>query len=349
MFPENDFMLPLHAIAQAARYFTVPLGVALLLSLAACGGGGDAGDGSAELLAADEASGTKSALALSGNRSATNTLEVDLTISGHPHKVDVYRPAGATRAIVFLHGHGGRKWQMAYDLGLNRRMAPPSSRSVDWSWLALNGVIAVFPQGQVKAGSTQPTWSNYVMDSGQDDVAFLQALSSYVKSQYGVREVSLSGHSAGGTMSARIWCEATTSYKTFVSMAGPMPSATYPVPSPTCTPLSMAPYYAIMGGKDSTLPKFQAGTTAPTPEQVAAGLTEPYLVSEWVRDRDRGQRICGETTGLGDATAAASGPTWSNCTARVKFTVVSNADHPIASLAQYAGVRMVDMIAGFAK
>jgi len=277
----------------------------------------------------------------------SNTLQVAITIPGYPHTVDVYRPAGATRAIVFLHPHGGRSGQVAYDLGLNRYMAAPTTKSVNWDWLARNGIIAVFPQGQIKPGSALPTWSNHVMNSGQDDVAFLKALSAHVKAQFGATEVSLAGHSSGGTMTARMWCEGTTSYKAFVSLAGPMASAAYPAWSTSCTPLAAAPYLMVVGGKDTKLTLFAAGVTSPTPEQIAAGLTDTVLTAEWKRHQDRSTSVCGATPALGDGVAATSGPTWNACTAQVRYTVVSDADHPIASLEQYAGVKMLDVIAGF--
>lgn len=318
-----------------------------LLALAGCGGGGSEGDERALPLAASRGNeGTAPAPAAAAS---TNTLQVGIRIPGHPHKVDVYRPAGATRALVFLHGDGGRAWLSAFDLGINKAKTLPAAKNVNWDWLSRNGIIAVFPQGQPTPGTTVPTWSNYVFDSGQDDVAFLKALASYVKSQYGATEVTLAGHSAGGTMTARMWCEATTAYKAFVSLAGPMPSPVYPAPGSTCTPLAAAPYQVVIGGKDSKLSYFAAGVTSPTPEQASAGLTDSILVSEWRRYLDRSQMVCGETADLGGSTPAAAGPIWNACGTRNRYAVITNADHPIASLEQYAGIRMADLIAGFAR
>ncbi len=342
---------PLHA---ALRPAALPLTAAVCLLLAACGGG-----------AVDEPTEQAQSLTRSGDTKATisgasaakaglpaapaNTLLADIRIPGFPHKVTVYRPAGATKAIVFLHGHGGNTWQLAYDLGFNKVMAPQTARNVNWDWLSRNGIIAVFAQGQAGPGSKLPTWSNYVFDSGQDDVAFLTALSNYVRAQYGVSPVALSGHSAGGVMTARMWCEATFAFDDYVSLAGPMPSTTYPLPGPTCTPAAPAPYYIVIGGKDSKLSMFAAGVTTPTPQQVSAGLTDTILTSEWARHQDRSNIACRETPTLGAAVADATGPTWNSCDARVRYKVVTNADHPIASLEQYAGIKMVDLIARFMK
>jgi len=330
-------------LACAHRSFLLTFAAAFCLSLAACGGSSDDANADPETAQADEAS-KSHALAVA----QTNTLQTSVIIPGFPHKVDVYRPAGATKAIVFLHGHGGRNWQIAYDLGFNRVMAPVVAKNVNWDWLASNGIIAVFPQGQAIAGSL-PTWSNYVFNSGQDDVAFLKALSSFVKTQYGASEVSLSGHSSGGVMTARMWCEATTSFKGYVSIAGPMVSPNYPGLGTTCTPLAPAPYYMLVGNKDTKLINFTIGVVSPTPEQMAAGLTDTILVSEWMRHSDRSKRNCSETPALQSAAVAASGPTWNSCDSRVRYSVVANADHPIASLEQNAGMRMADIVAGFVK
>lgn len=314
--------------------------------LAACGGG-TAGDETIDAQAAQQ-SGDAKATKLAA-AAPTPTLKVGIRLPGFPHKVDVYQPAGATKAIVFLHGHGGTTWQLAHDLGFNRVLAPVAAKNVDWDWLARNGIIAIFAQGQALPGTTRPTWNNYVFDSGQDDVAFLKSLATYVRTQLGATEVSLSGHSSGGTMTARMWCEAPTSYKAFVSLAGPMPSPTYPQPGPMCVPLAHVPYYVLIGSKDTKLPMFTAGVTAPTPAQTAAGLTSSVLTAEWTRHQARSDGICGETSELNGAIVDTTGSTWAACQGHSRYTVVADADHSIASLEQNAHARMVDLIAGFVK
>ena len=280
---------------------------------------------------------------------SANILTVGLKLPGHPHTVDIYRPAGATRAIVFLHAHGGRSWQLAYDLGINRKYRPASDRNVDWATLARLGVIAIFPQGQVPSGSTLPTWSNQVFDSGQDDVAFLAALSMHARSAWGARSVAVAGHSAGGTMTARMWCEGTPAYDAFFSIAGPMPSPDYPLYGATCTPLAPAPYAVVIGDRDSKLGLFAAGVTEPSPEQLAAGLTDTILVSEWTRHADRGEVVCGDMSTLGAAQATPKGTLWSVCGGALRYTVVPGADHPIASIEQQAGLRLLDWVNDFAE
>jgi poly(3-hydroxybutyrate) depolymerase len=275
--------------------------------------------------------------------SGSHTLQTGITIPGFPHQVDVYRPAGAVRAIVYLHGLGGRNFMSAYDLGFNRFRMAPRPRTVDWEWLAQNQVMAVFPQGMSRTPTAQPTWTNYVTDSGQDDVAFLSALSTFVRQQYGATTVTLAGHSSGGVMAARMWCEATASFEAYVSVAGPMPSSTYPLPAATCTPRVPAPYLVLIGNQDSSLPAFYREVIAPSPEHIEAGLTDGILVGEWWRHRDRAEAVCGEVPELSDGYTGGA-PAWAQCDGRVRYVVIDGADHSVASLEAQAGYRMRDAI-----
>lgn len=320
----------------------------LCASLAACGGGdepdAEAADASATREQAQAASPSERLQGRAPPPPTGSTLELGTTIAGFPHKVDVYRPPGATRAIVYLHGNGGTSGSMAYLLGFSRS-AIPAARTVNWDWLSRNGIIAVLPQGQAAPGSTVKTWSNYIFNSGQDDVAFLSALASNVRTKYGVADVSLAGYSAGGIMSGRMWCEATGAYKAFVSIAGPMMSGSGN--GVTCTPRAPAPYFVTIGAKDTVVPTFNPLLPAPTEAQRAAGLTAGFLVAEWNRDADRGRAVCGETAQLTGSSANPAGPTWNNCNNRIRYSVVNNADHSIPSFEAANGVKMVDTIAGF--
>jgi poly(3-hydroxybutyrate) depolymerase len=307
-----------------------------VLGLAACGGGDPEPDA------------VRSSLALRRVVApAQHALYLGVTVPGYPHKVDVYRTAGATRALVLLHGHGGRNWQLAYDLGFNRKLAPQLARNVNWDWLAANGIIAVVPQGQIPPGSTAPVWSNYITDSGQDDVAFLGALAAQVRTQYGVGQVALAGHSNGGAMTARVWCEATPAFDAYFSIAGPMPSSTFPQPAPTCIPLAPAPYAMIVGDLDDKLAQFAPGLVEPTAEQVEAGLTDEVLLSEWGRHRDRSASVCGAEPMLEDRVADAASTRWADCASQQRYVIVQDAQHPIASIEQLAGQRMLPMIVDF--
>ncbi len=317
---------------------------AICLSLAACGGGGSDDPAMAadvDVDASVEARESAQAVA------SSNTLHVGIKIPGFPHPVDVYRPAGATRAMVFLHGHGGRSWVSAYDLGINKVPMPPVAKNVNWDWLSRNGIIAIFPQGQPQVGTTLPVWSNYITSSGQDDVAFLKALASYAKAQYGATQVALGGHSNGGAMVGRVWCEATTSFSAYATLSSAMVTPTYPMPGLTCTPKAAAPYLAVIGSKDQMLAKWDLGIVSPTPQQIAVGLINSILVYEWGRSHDRASMVCGESTTLEGRSVAATGPTWSACNSRMRFVVVNNADHGVKSLDTFAGYKMADLIASF--
>lgn len=107
------------------------------------------------------------------------SVRVNQTIPNHSHTIDYYIPNNATVAVVFLHGGGGRKEGLEYSLGIK---ADSTTTNYDLSSSGQAGLIneqvmAVFPQGQAVAGANW-TWSNYVMDSGVDDVQFLQDLVS---------------------------------------------------------------------------------------------------------------------------------------------------------------------------
>lgn len=271
-----------------------------------------------------------------------HVLEVGTTVPGFPHKVDVYRPAGATRAIVYLHGNNGTTGALAYTLGFSRG-AVPSARTVNWEWLSQNGVVAVLPQGQAAPGSTMRTWSNYIFKSGQDDVAFLAALATQVRSRYGVADVSLAGYSSGGMMSARMWCEATGAYRSYVSVAGPMMSGSGL--GLTCTPALPAPYAVLLGARDPVLPAYNPGLPPPTPEQASAGLTSGFLVAEWTRHGDRSRWTCGESPPQTGADAG-TGPAWAQCDDRMHYTVVTQADHTLSSFQNAMGAKIVDTILG---
>lgn len=271
-----------------------------------------------------------------------HVLEVGTTVAGFPHKVDVYRPAGATRAIVFLHGNNGTTGALAYTLGFSRG-AVPSARTVNWEWLSQNGVIAVLPQGQAAPGSTLRTWSNYIFKSGQNDVAFLGALATLVRSRYGVADVSLAGYSSGGMMSARMWCEASDAYRSYVSVAGPMMSGSGL--GLTCTPPLPAPYAVLLGARDPVLPAYNPGLPPPTAEQAAAGLTSGFLVAEWTRHGDRSRGTCGESPPL-TGVDAGTGPAWAQCGDRLHYTVVTQADHTLTSFQNALGTKIVDTILG---
>lgn len=274
-------------------------------------------------------------------------LETGVRLPGYPHAIDVYRPAGATRVMVFLHGHGGYAWQAAYNLGINRRSQVAVEGNVDWALLQRLGIIAVFPQGQAKDAASPATWSNRVFDSGQDDVSFLSALAAHARDTWGATQVSLAGHSAGGTMTGRMWCEQTAAFDAYYSVAGPMPAPSDDHFAYNCTPTVAAPYAMVVGDQDRVLPKFSAERVKPTPQQVAAGLLNATLAAEWLRHGHRGAATCGEYTALTGAAPKAYGPVWQACDGGVQYTVVRGADHPMSSIQARTGEPLLDWIVQF--
>jgi len=327
---------------------------ALGLALAACGGGGSssaAPDSSAAAAPDTHSAGLTgvSPPATDPAPAPRNKLSTGLKLPGYPHAIDILEPAsGATRIIVFLHGTRAHNFTLENQLGLNAIGAQPTATSVNWDWLAKNKVIAVFPQGQaLPASPNLTTWSNTRADSGQDDVAFLVALSSYLKQTYGIDDVSLVGHSAGGMMASRMWCEATTSYTAYVSLSATAPIQ-YLQPGTPCSPSAAAPYLVVLGAHDSAIEGIVAGNGwTPTADETAAGLANSALANEVTQHHNRSWLSCGESPSLLTRVDDSAGATWSNCAGHTVYRLLAQADHQIASLETYAGSKMIDVIAGF--
>jgi poly(3-hydroxybutyrate) depolymerase len=117
--------------------------------------------------------------------------------------------------------------------------------------------MAVFPQGQHVVG--QPlatTWSNYVMSSGEDDVAFLQALVAAIKADGDFSHITkfyLVGHSNGGMMSNRVWCESPNTFDAYGALAGPPSTQLDSGGAHPCNPGVFKPYIGIVGDSDTQL------------------------------------------------------------------------------------------------
>lgn len=181
---------------------------------------------------------------------------VNQSISNHPHKIDYFIPSNANKIIVFLHGGGGSKEGFAYNLGikLNSTKNDYDLSSSGKKWLLDNKVGVIFPQGQMPNGTLlSATWSNYVMNSGVNDISFLQDLSDYIKNTYHVNKVFLAGHSNGGMMTNRMWCESPSSFSGYGSLAGPPSVALSSVGSHPCVPSDLKPYISLIGNSDSQL------------------------------------------------------------------------------------------------
>lgn len=194
---------------------------------------------------------------------ATVTVRSNQTLSGFLHTIDMYIPSNARVAVVFLHGGGGRKEPFASDLGIKNdtTTANYDLASAGRTWLTDQGVLAVFPQGQTLASYQAWTWNNYVMQSGQDDAAFLQALVAAIKADTTLPRVTkfyLVGHSNGGMMANRMWCELPTTFDGYGSLAGPPsvhldPTLQASATNHPCQPATVRPFIGIVGNSDTVL------------------------------------------------------------------------------------------------
>lgn len=276
----------------------------------------------------------------------------NISVPGFPHKVAVYKPEGATRAIVFLHGGGGTNYGLAYSLGLNSAKAEPTTNTADWPWLVSNKTIAIFPQGEnIPTAPFAAGWSNHTMTSGQDDVAFLKALATYVTTNYGISDITLVGHSMGGAMTNRMWCESPTTFKAYVSLAGPA-SSYYLDPNTPCAPgANVAPYYGIFAGSDEVMQnsgKWDAATWRLS-ALVSSGsaFLNPTMIGEWQQYVRRAQLMCGETPQLSDKSSTGTVDSWSNCGGRLRLWDVLQSQHAVESIQDNAGTPLINLTADF--
>ena len=296
-------------------------------------------------------------------------LQTDTTIGTHPHTIDIYGVTHPRRAFVFLHGGGGSKTGFACNLGMlyasNCNTAPEPTSSADFNatWLEDNQAVALFPQGQAKDGGT-PTWSNHVMTSGVDDMAFLGDLVTYVKSAYGNIPVYLAGHSNGGMMASRVWCENPGLFNGYIAISGP-PSEFYLANPDQCQTTS-ANYYAIVGSDDTVLESGTIGahwtdsTWTIAPLYVAAGASQswvdPTMKGGWVDYQNKAQTMCGEIPDINGYSIDGNVDTWENCVdsvtghPRLKLQRIEGASHAVSSLQSYLGATpLLDRIADYAE
>jgi polyhydroxybutyrate depolymerase len=293
--------------------------LATTLGIAACGGGGDGGSASTPA-------------------SVPADRLITTSVAGYPHAVDVYGTAGATRAIVLLHGGGGDKSAIAYQVGLNADTSVTTFSTIDWAWLDANKVMLVVPQGQHLASEPNATtWRNHAMDSGQDDKAFLQALAAQIRSQYGIAHITLMGHSMGGVMTNRMWCESPTTFDAYVSLAGPASSEFNQAATP-CTPAGAKPYLGIIGDSDEimrTAGAWEAATWTVNPVVVQASVTawdNDVVIGEFHQQQARTAVMCSGTLASQDFVNAGNVDTWTSCAGRLVLKRVHGAEHGVASI-----------------
>lgn len=266
-----------------------------------------------------------------GPTPVTIAIKSNQTIAGHPHAIDSYIPSNATSAIILLHGGGGQKEGFAYNLGLKSDDGDSSYAlsTTGSEWLIANKVAAIFPQGQMVSGTLFSwTWNNYVMTSGEDDIDFLQDLVANLRSDPLFANVSkfyLAGHSNGGMMTNRMWCESPNTFDGYAALAGPPASALSSSGAHPCSPSIVKPYMAIVGDADSQLQTSGhmsdltwscANYNGSSPAWVS-----PTVLNEKLYHSNRVSMKCGGSV----ATPTTNGQltTYSDCSGTLKLIVVS--------------------------
>lgn len=327
----------------------------LVLALLACGprvdppdaggpiGGGSAGGtvDSGSVDAGVVEAGTDSGVFDAGQ--GTVRVIQDLTLPGFRHEVDVYLPSNAVRAIVYLHGGGGTKeFAAERESGIRLDSPPRGTPMPDVAWLLATRSAWVFPQGQNLQGMpAHKTWSNYSMTSGVDDVAFLQALSTALRagslsnSVPAFSRLYLAGHSNGGMMAQRQWCEAPSSYDGFGGVAGPPSVELLPNGPHPCSPDAGRPYVAMIGDSDTvvqTKDNWDGGWSVNMCLRSGAGaaMPNPMLANEEVFHAKRASTLCQAAMPSAPVTTRSS-IEWSDCAGRTKLIRVIGADHCVAA------------------
>ena len=202
--------------------------------------------------------------------------------------------------------------------------------------LLTNRALAVFPQGQaITAAPESFTWSNYVTDSGLDDMAFIRDLVGFISARYNISRFYIVGHSTGGMMVNRIWCEAPDLFDGYIAIAGP-PAQLFLDPK-RCSPNAEAkPYLGIVRSDDWVLgvpDNWEAPTWTikqvlmqlpikPAPE----AFLDPVVIGERSFLQTRVTKICEEVVGEGDSSAVSDGSitTWSFCEDSIRLLRVDS-------------------------
>lgn len=268
--------------------------------------------------------------------------------------VDIYRATNADKAIVFLHGGAGNKHIFAYNIGINLSDVDSNYDAVNEQILLDNHAIAVFPQGKSIAEAPGAyTWNNYVMDSGEDDIQFLRDLVNFISTRYHVSKFYIVGHSNGGMMVNRTWCEAPELFDAYISIAGP-PSEHF-LSTPCSPPAEVKPYMGIVGSLDDVLQntgKWEEQTWTIKPA-IVLGAYPAFVNSVLIGERYflpyRVNLRCGETVHDGDTDAIVDGniTTWSFCNNSVKLMRVEDGEHSMQSMEIASGHSMLDIVLDF--
>lgn len=274
----------------------------------------------------------------------------NLKLGDYPHPIDVYLPAHPVRAVVFLHGGGGSKEGGAQrELGIaTAPVAPATTPTPDTSWLDTHGTVFILPQGQAVPGADRaPTWSNYVMTSGVDDVAFLDDLAAALRAGKldaripALAHVHLAGHSNGGMMANRMWCERPTTFDAYGSLAGPSSvqlargrsNADPLFGAHPCAPAIAKPYLGIVGDADTiiqTAGAWDANTwsiNSCLQSGTGDAFVDPALLNElFVHRTVRALTRCNATV-ASEPTTSGNLTTWSDCEGSIQLVRVAGAEH----------------------
>ncbi len=270
--------------------------------------------------------------------------------SDFPHRADfIYptNPNSATDVVVLIHGGGGEKHQFANALGFkdenttDYNFDQPNYRQ---EYLDEHNLAFIFVQGlNIDSQPGAYTWNNTIMTSGLDDKELLKRLSSYLRLTEGFNSVFLMGHSMGGTMTNRMWCEASSYFDGFGSSAGPM--------SPTlfnsCAPETFKPYIHVTGLNDRIIQLVEERFTGATINHHDAEFLEldsltrlaggeafvhptPEFQNELTSYPTRVDWVCGETTNPPQQIPSPFDwhtEVYNQCNGKIKMMLLKDKDH----------------------
>ena len=256
-------------------------------------------------------------------------------LKGFPHRFDIYGSVNAKRAVVFLHGGGGEKTHAAGQLGI-----------IDRDWIIEKNIMYVFPQGQSINDETPTTWNNHVMDSGQDDMAFLRTLAQFIRTTFNINYIVLAGLSNGGMMVNRVWCEEPEMFDTYVSISGPA-SKYYIAHSEECQPNPARPYMGVFG-TDDTVINTKDNWDKPIwmlSHFRSSAVVNPFLISAPNGYQMKRTLRCGENSSeiIDDGNINALFA----CNDSIALIKVQGGEHDIPSLEEKMGLKIRDLIDEF--
>jgi hypothetical protein len=181
------------------------------------------------------------------------------------------------------------------------------------------------------------------MTSGQDDVAFLRALAVYIRENHRTSKLYLSGHSNGGMMVNRMWCETGSKiFDAFVAFDGPASELYDPVydpdppagdsqkylpcPVPSEGTTLVPPFLSVVAFKDhivgNTPEQNMNENTWKLPSKTyllaAYAYTHRLLLNDWyAHERLRAPIACGQSPDRSKFYTRSNIDLWSACKGRV--------------------------------